>query len=132
MGKNIDKNFNLILLSINKLTKKQDNRVTKIVESYMKQNNQALYDTDDVNSILGKFEVNIKNDKVVGNIKTFLDTTYNNEFIDELSFICYVAYSLRCLIIGKKMPIVVEIQIGEYPKFRNSILEYISIEDKTL
>ena len=103
MGKNIDKNFNLILLSINKLTKKQDNRVTKIVESYMKQNNQVLYDTDDVNTILGKFEVNIKNDKVVSNIKTFLDTTYNNEFVDELSFICYVAYSLRCLIIGNPL-----------------------------
>lgn len=128
MGKSIDKNFKLILTSINKLTKKQDGRITKTVENYMKQNNQILYDNDCTSSILNKFEVNYKNSKVISDIVTFLETEYNNDFVDKLSFICYVAYSLRCLIVGKKMPVVVEIQIGEYPKFRNSILEYISIE----
>ena len=117
-----------ICQAINALNRKSESKISQSTDDFRKKFNIKIYKEDNATSeIFTAFGVPLS-DTDYTFIDEFINTQFDNVYMDVKSFRCFVAYVIRSILDERKLSslnITLEISIGGFPAFRENLLKRI-------
>ena len=117
-----------ICQAVNALNRKSESKISQSTDDFRKKFNIKIYKEDNTSSeIFTAFGVPLS-DTDYTFIDEFINTQFDNVYMDVKSFRCFVAYVIRSILDERKLSslnITLEIPIGGFPAFRENLLKRI-------